>query len=233
MKSAGASAVEVDLPARVGLLTKRGRLTVVDPFFERGRRMAVDLRGRRDLQLGELVLLRPVRGRARQEPVGWRAARGGGARWGRPGCGVHLSLLYERGHHRRFAQAVEARRAASRAPDEHPRRGHDGNPDVHDRPAHGEGLRRRAVSGARRRGLRLRVHGQRGRLASCRAVCSTPRPSGAGQAHTSGGRGADAAARAVLGSLQPDARRRAPGSDRRGGPRSGRAAAGRLVLPAA
>jgi ribonuclease R len=123
MKSAGSAAVEVELPAKVGVLTKRGRLTVVEPFFERGRTMAVDLRGRRDLRVGELVLLRASRGR--------RRGRGGGARLeierslGRPDVArdVLEALLHERGHHRRFAPAVEdLARDAARGPDEHPRR---------------------------------------------------------------------------------------------------------------
>ena len=115
--------------------------------------MAVDLRGRRDLRLGELVLLRPVRGRARW-PVGWRAARGG-ALPGAPGCGARrprgpalrarASSPLRAGRRRRGARrSPRAGRASAPGP--------DGNPDVHDRPAHGEGLRRRAVSGARRRG---------------------------------------------------------------------------------
>ena len=122
MKTADAAAVRADPPARVGVLTKRGRLTVVEPFFERGRRMAVDLRRRRDLRIGDLVLVRPV---------GARERRGRGARLeverslGRPDVArdVLEALLYERGHHRRFARAVEGEAGdAARAPDEHPRR---------------------------------------------------------------------------------------------------------------
>jgi ribonuclease R len=112
MKTADpAAAVRADPPARVALLTKRGRLTVVEPFFEAGPKMAVDLRQRRDLRIGDLVLLRPVRGR-----------RGRAARFeverslGRPDVArdVVEALLYERGHHRRFPRAAEseAREAA-------------------------------------------------------------------------------------------------------------------------
>jgi ribonuclease R len=107
MKTADLAAVRADPPARVGLLTKRGRLTVVEPFFEPGRRMAVDLQRRRDLRIGDLVLLRPVAARGR---------RGGGARLelerslGRPDVArdVVEALLHERGHHRRFPPAVES-----------------------------------------------------------------------------------------------------------------------------
>jgi ribonuclease R len=124
MSVSRAAAAKADAQPRVGVLTKRGRLTVVEPFFERGRRVAVDLRGRRDLRLGELVLLRSARGRERR-------GRAGGVRLeierslGRPDRArdVMEALLYERGHHRSFAGAVEdeARRAA-RSPDERPRR---------------------------------------------------------------------------------------------------------------
>jgi ribonuclease R len=133
MRTGAAAAVSTGPPARVGLLTKRGRLTVVEPFFERGRRMAVDLRGRRDLRVGELVLLRPARGRSRGA-----GGRGGGARMeierslGRPDVArdVVEALLHERGHHRRFSQAVEdeARAAARRAEEDHPRRDLTGLP---------------------------------------------------------------------------------------------------------
>jgi ribonuclease R len=122
MKTADAAAVRADLPARVGVLTKRGRLTVVEPFFEQGRRMAVDLRRRRDLRIGDLVLVRPVSAQGR---------RGRGARLeverslGRPDVArdVVEALLYERGHHRRFSRAVESEaREVVNSPDEHARR---------------------------------------------------------------------------------------------------------------
>jgi ribonuclease R len=124
MSAARAAAPKSAAQPRVGVLTKRGRLTVVEPFFERGVRMAVDLRGRRDLRIGELVLLRPARSPGRR-------GRAGGARLeiarslGRPDVArdVMEALLYERGHHRSFSAAVEdeARRAA-RSPAERPRR---------------------------------------------------------------------------------------------------------------
>jgi ribonuclease R len=122
MRTADVPAVRADPPAQVGLLTKRGRLTVVEPFFEGGRRMAVDLRRRRDMRIGDLVLVRPV---------GARERRGRGARFeverslGRPDVArdVLEALLYERGHHRSFSRSVEAEaRHAAGVPDEHPRR---------------------------------------------------------------------------------------------------------------
>jgi ribonuclease R len=122
MRTADAPAVRADPPARVGVLTKRGRMTVVEPFFERGRRMAIDLRRRRDLRIGDLVLLKPVSARGR---------RARGARLevdrslGRPDVArdVLEALLYERGHHRRFPRAVESEASdAARARDEHARR---------------------------------------------------------------------------------------------------------------
>ena len=124
MSATDAAAVRAQPAARVGVLTKRGRLTVVEPFFERGRRMAVDLRGRRDLRIGDLVLLGPARVRGRRGGAG--AARLQIERsLGRPGVArdVMEALLYERGHHRRFAAAVEDEaRAVARAPDGHARR---------------------------------------------------------------------------------------------------------------
>jgi ribonuclease R len=120
MKTTDAPAVRAAPPARVGMLAKRGRLTVVEPFFERGRRMAVDLRRRRDLRLGDLVLLRPAADRGRR-----------GARLeieralGRPDVAADVieALLYERGHHRGFAREVESEaRHVARADDDHARR---------------------------------------------------------------------------------------------------------------
>jgi ribonuclease R len=112
MKTADLADVQADLQAQVGLLTKRGRLTVVEPFFEPGRRMAVDLRRRKDLRIGDLVLLRPVRGR-RGRAAFLEVERS----LGRPDVArdVVEALLYERGHHRHFPRAAEseAREAAA------------------------------------------------------------------------------------------------------------------------
>jgi ribonuclease R len=89
---------------RVGVLERRGRFTVVEPFFERGRRMAVDQRRRPDAKVGELVLVRPSRnggGRGRVEVV--RAL-------GRPHVArdVVEALLADRGYERGFTRRVES-----------------------------------------------------------------------------------------------------------------------------
>jgi ribonuclease R len=156
MKTMEAAAARADTMARVGVLTKRGRLTVVEPFFERGRRMAVDLRRRRDLRLGDLVLLRRVAARSRR-----------GARFevecslGRPEVAADVveALLYERGHHRRFAREVEgeARRAA-RVPDDHPRRDLTGLPTFTIDPLDAKDYDDALSVEREGDGLRLRVH---------------------------------------------------------------------------
>jgi ribonuclease R len=119
MSGAGAVLAAGGPRARVGLVVKRGRLTVVEPFFERGTRMAVDLRRRRDIRIGDLVLVRPVR----------RSRRGGALEvvrsLGRPDVArdVVEALMYDRGHHRRFPEALEDQAAEAAArPDETPRR---------------------------------------------------------------------------------------------------------------
>ena len=119
MSGAGAALATGGPRARVGIVAKRGRLTVVEPFFERGTRMAVDLRRRRDVSVGDLVLVRPAR----------RTKRGGGLEvvrsLGRPDIArdVVEALMYDRGHHRRFDDAIEDEAAAAAAqPDEEPRR---------------------------------------------------------------------------------------------------------------
>jgi ribonuclease R len=92
---------------------------VVEPFFERGTRMSVDLRRRRDVRIGDLVLVKPVR----------RGRRGGAIEvvrsLGRPDVARNVveALMYDRGHHRRFAERVEDEaRAAAAQPDDEPRR---------------------------------------------------------------------------------------------------------------
>ena len=50
---------------RVGVVERRGRFTAVEPFFERGRRITVDVRRRRDVDTGDLVLVRFARNGAR------------------------------------------------------------------------------------------------------------------------------------------------------------------------
>ena len=95
--------------ARVGIVAKRGRLTVVEPFFERGTRIAVDLRKRRDVAVGDLVLVRPSR-RSRREGV--EVVRS----LGRPDVArdVIEALMYDRGHHRRFQDTWRRRRRTRR-----------------------------------------------------------------------------------------------------------------------
>jgi ribonuclease R len=125
MSGAGAALSTSGPPARVGIVAKRGRLEVVEPFFESGTRMAVDLRRRRDVRVGDLVLVRPLR----------RSRRGGGIEvvrsLGRPDVArdVVEALMYDRGHHRRFADRIEDEAAAAAArPDHEPRRDLTGLP---------------------------------------------------------------------------------------------------------
>ena len=93
---------------RVGVVERRGRFLVVEPFFERGRRITLDPRRRRDFREGELVLVRFARnGRA-------QVARS----LGRPDVprDVIEALLLDRGYARSFPEQVEqeASRAATR-----------------------------------------------------------------------------------------------------------------------
>jgi ribonuclease R len=85
--------------ARVGVVERRGRFTVVEPFFERGRRITVDVRRRGDVSVGDLVLVRFARnGRAQVERS-----------LGRPEVprDVIEALLLDRGYERGFSQSVE------------------------------------------------------------------------------------------------------------------------------
>ncbi|HEY2637138.1 MAG TPA: RNB domain-containing ribonuclease [Solirubrobacteraceae bacterium] len=97
----------------VGVLERRGRFWVVEPFFERGRRLAVDKPGRPAGE-GDLVVVRPgTRGRRAvvERPVG------------RPDVArdVLEGLMLDRGLHRRFDDAVE-RAARTADPEPGPRR---------------------------------------------------------------------------------------------------------------
>jgi len=99
------------------VLGRRGRFMMVEPLFERGRRVTVDLR-RRDAPVGRMVLVRVARkGRAqRPEVVGVL---------GRPEIArdVVEALLVERGYKRRFPDRVDNEaRDASHAADSHRRR---------------------------------------------------------------------------------------------------------------
>jgi ribonuclease R len=105
----------------VGLLAKRGRFLVAEPFFERGRSTVVDGKGR-DARPGQLVLVR----------AGGRGGRQRGHAKvvkviGRPDVArdVLEALMIDRGLRRSFPPGVEraAREAVERvSPDDHPRR---------------------------------------------------------------------------------------------------------------
>jgi ribonuclease R len=101
--------------AFVGVLTRRGRFTVVEPLFEKDRSVTVDVRRRGDVSLGEMVLVRSRDGRGRPEVV-----RG----LGRPEVArdVVEALLVERGHARRFPDRVEEEAAAAGGQDDDRRR---------------------------------------------------------------------------------------------------------------
>jgi ribonuclease R len=84
----------------VGLLAKRGRFLVVEPFFERGRSVVVDAKAR-EARPGQLALVRAGgrgRGRARIVKV-----------IGRPDVArdVLEALMLERGLRRSFPPGVE------------------------------------------------------------------------------------------------------------------------------
>ena len=100
---------------RVGVIERRGRFTVVEPFFEPGRRLTVDARRRRDVSIGDLVLVRFARtGRA-------QLVRS----LGRPDNPrtVIEALLVDRGYERGFSDVVEREAAAAaRAEDQSSRR---------------------------------------------------------------------------------------------------------------
>src|SRR5262245_57733690 len=110
MSRAGAALASGGSEPRVGVVAKRGRLTVVEPFFERGARTAVDIRRRRDVATGGLVGVG-------QAGPGRRGALGVGRSLGRAGVARNVveALMYGRGHHRRFPEAVEDEAAAMAA----------------------------------------------------------------------------------------------------------------------
>jgi ribonuclease R len=94
---------------RVGVVERRGRFTIVEPFFERGRRITVDVRRRSDVNVGDLVLVRFARsGRA-------QVVRS----LGRPDVprDVIEALLIDRGYERGFSANIE-REAAQEAQSE-------------------------------------------------------------------------------------------------------------------
>ena len=85
--------------SRVGVVERRGRFTVVEPFFERGRRITVDTRRRGGVGIGDLVLVRFTR-TGRAEIV---------RSLGRPDHprAVIDAFLLDRGYERGFSDEVE------------------------------------------------------------------------------------------------------------------------------
>jgi ribonuclease R len=85
---------------RVGVLVRRGRFTVVEPLFERGRRQPVERSGRGDSEIGDLVLVTTGRRDGRARIV---------RSLGRPDVprNVIEALLADRGYERGFRRAVE------------------------------------------------------------------------------------------------------------------------------
>src|SRR3989449_9775823 len=97
--------------SRVGVVERRGRFTVVEPFFERGRRITVDVRRRGDVNVGDLVLVRFARnGRA-------QVVRS----LGRPDVprDVIDALLYDRGYERGFSADIEREAAEGAQSEDH------------------------------------------------------------------------------------------------------------------
>jgi ribonuclease R len=103
----------------VGVLARRGRFVVAEPLFEKGRRVTVDLRRGVDVSIGSMVLVSSSRGRGR---VGRpRVVRS----LGRPDRAREVveALLVERGHARRFSEALEQlARESAQSVDERSRR---------------------------------------------------------------------------------------------------------------
>jgi ribonuclease R len=95
---------------RVGVVERRGRFMVVEPFFEPGRRITLDPRRRRDVREGELVLVRFARN-GRAQVV--RAL-------GRPDVprDVVEALLVDRGYARSFPKRVEQEASEAAAGDD-------------------------------------------------------------------------------------------------------------------
>jgi ribonuclease R len=101
---------------RVGVVARRGRFTVVEPLFEPGRRLTVDVRRRRDVAPGDLVLVRLAGRNGRAQVV---------RSLGRPNVArdVVEALLVDRGYERGFPRVVESEaREAARSEDGESRR---------------------------------------------------------------------------------------------------------------
>jgi ribonuclease R len=95
---------------RVGVVERRGRFMVVEPFFEPGRRITLDPRRRRDVREGELVLVRFARnGRAQVVCA-----------LGRPDVprDVVEALLVDRGYARNFPKRVDQEASEAAAGDD-------------------------------------------------------------------------------------------------------------------
>jgi ribonuclease R len=99
----------------VGVLERRGRFTVVERLFEKGRRVNVDVRRRDDLSPGEIVLVRLAGRHGRAEVV---------RSLGRPGVArdVVEALMVERGLARSFDERVEREAADSASSEDTGRR---------------------------------------------------------------------------------------------------------------
>ena len=104
---------------RVGVLSRRGKFVVAEPFFEAGPRLAVSRDSR--AAMGDLVA---VRVRAHRDGRGGRAVVA--SRLGRPEIARDVigALMIDRGLARSFSAAVEREAAAAVTPesDRHPRR---------------------------------------------------------------------------------------------------------------
>jgi ribonuclease R len=102
-------------PPLVAVLSKRGRFTVAEPLFERGRRITLDGGRRPGAGVGDVVLL----GWGKRGPRVVRAL-------GRPDVAREVleALMLDRGLRRAFPRAVEAEAAdvGARAPVDPPRR---------------------------------------------------------------------------------------------------------------
>ncbi|MEX0993588.1 MAG: RNB domain-containing ribonuclease [Solirubrobacterales bacterium] len=94
---------------QVGVLERRGRFRVVEPLFERGRRLTVDARAAARADIGDIVLVEPGK---RGHLQVTRAL-------GRPEVArdVVEALLVDRGFERLFDEAVEAQASSAAAAD--------------------------------------------------------------------------------------------------------------------
>ena len=177
-------------------IATRGKLVVGEPYFEPGVPVVLDRKSLRGAERGELAVVVSGRGRAKVERVLGPAERVDA---------VLEGLLVERGARQRV-RAVRAAGADDRGPHRPSRPDH-----LHDRPRHGEGLRRRDLGPPRGgRGARVGAHRRRlvlrrGRLAA-RSRRGRPRVLDV----CPGSRRADAPAGALGGPVLAAAARRPP-----------------------